>query len=74
MTLAATSADGTVLPPEPQTVFPLTAAGALDAEWVYLLDPNSDTVAVHTSDPEPIATVPLACDDAPSAGAPRPRG
>ncbi len=70
MTLAATSADGTVLPPEQQTVFPLTAAGALDAEWIYLLDHISDTVAVHTADAEPITILPLASDDRPPASTP----
>jgi hypothetical protein len=41
------------------TVFPLTAAGALDTEWIYLLDPVGDTVTVHTADAEPVATHPL---------------
>ena len=70
MTLAATSAEGTVLPSDPETVFPLTAAAALDAEWIYLLNPVSDTVAVHTADTEPITILPLASDDGPSAGTP----
>jgi hypothetical protein len=60
MTLAATDGRGSVLPPEPVTVVPLTAAPALDAEWIYLLDPASDTVVVHTADADPIAVVALA--------------
>jgi hypothetical protein len=62
MTLAVTGPGGTVLPAEPVTVFPLTAAGALDAEWIYLLDPVRDTVAVHPADAEPVAVVPLHSD------------
>jgi hypothetical protein len=60
MTLAATDGRGSVLPPEPVTVVPLTAAPALDAEWIYLLDTAGDTVVVHTADADPIAVVPLA--------------
>jgi hypothetical protein len=59
MTLAATDGRGSVLPPEPVTVVPLTAAAALDAEWIYRLDPSRDTVAVHPADADPIVVVPL---------------
>ncbi|MCW3818595.1 hypothetical protein ONA91_29565 [Micromonospora sp. DR5-3] len=46
-------------PPEPVTVFPLCHAGHLDAEWIYLIGPDTDTIAVHTSDGTRLATYPL---------------
>ncbi|WP_238453694.1 hypothetical protein [Micromonospora sp. ATA51] len=54
MTLATTTA-GTVDPPEPVSVFPLCQAAHLDAAWIYLIDPATATVTVHTDDGEPVA-------------------
>ncbi|MFF4893394.1 hypothetical protein [Micromonospora chersina] len=59
MTLASTCADGTVDVLEPLTVFPLSHARHLDVEWIYLLDPDTATVAVHTDDGSPVARYPL---------------
>ncbi|MBG0568232.1 hypothetical protein I4J89_43085 [Actinoplanes sp. NEAU-A11] len=60
MTLAATGGDGQVLPPEPVTVVALTATGDLDAHWIYLIDPGTDTLTVHTSGGDAVGTEPLA--------------
>ncbi|MCW6007694.1 hypothetical protein K1W54_24550 [Micromonospora sp. CPCC 205371] len=35
--------------------FCLTEAGDLDVDWIYLIDPVTDTVAVHTGDGRPDA-------------------
>jgi hypothetical protein len=59
MTLAATNPGGSLADPEPVNVFPLSRAGELDAEWIYLLDPATDTVTVHTDDGEPVGVHPL---------------
>lgn len=53
MPLASTS--GTVDAPEPVTVFPLCQARHLDVESIYLLDPATDTVAVHSDDGDRLA-------------------
>jgi hypothetical protein len=53
MTLAATTPDGSLCEPEPVCVFPLAQAGELDAQWIYLVDPVTDTVTVHCADGEP---------------------
>ncbi|MBM0255854.1 hypothetical protein [Micromonospora sp. 4G55] len=58
MTLAATT-DSIADAPEPVTVFPLCHAGHLDVEWIYLVDPGTDTIAVHTDDGSRIARYPL---------------
>ncbi len=60
MTLAATGGDGEVLPPEPIIVTTLTAAGDLDAQWIYLLDPGTDTVTMYLSNGTAYGTEPLA--------------
>ncbi|MGC4885737.1 hypothetical protein [Micromonospora sp. DT227] len=52
---------GVVDSPEPVTVFPLCHARHLDAEWIYLLHPDTDTVTVHSTDGTRIATYPLHC-------------
>jgi hypothetical protein len=39
--------------PEPASVFPLSHAEQLDADWIYLIDPVTVTVAVFTDDGEP---------------------
>ncbi|WP_238447374.1 hypothetical protein [Micromonospora sp. 4G55] len=54
--------------PEPVTVFPLCRAGHLDAQWIYLLDPATDTVAVHTDDGHHLARYRLRDCVSPSAG------
>ncbi|MET8837554.1 hypothetical protein ABZV78_27075 [Micromonospora sp. NPDC004540] len=59
MTLASTCTDETVDAPEPVTVFPLSHARHLDVEWLYLLDPDTATVAVHTDDGSLVARYPL---------------
>ncbi|MGR6319971.1 hypothetical protein Q2K19_26030 [Micromonospora soli] len=59
MTLASTCADGAVDVLEPVTVFPLSHSRHLDVEWIYLLDPDTATVAVHTDDGSLIARYPL---------------
>lgn len=59
MTLAATGSDGQVMPAEPVTVCALTATGALDAQWIYLLDLDADAVIVHTSGGDVVGTEPL---------------
>ncbi|OKI45717.1 hypothetical protein [Micromonospora sp. CB01531] len=43
-------------PPEPVTVFPLCHARHLDTEWIYLIEANTDTIAVHTSHGTHVAT------------------
>ncbi|RQW94178.1 hypothetical protein [Micromonospora globispora] len=53
MTLATNR--GVVEPAEPVSVFPLCQATHLDAEWIYLIDPATATVTVHTDDGDPIA-------------------
>jgi hypothetical protein len=55
MTLAAVRPDGTPAESEPVSVFPLTQAGHFDASWIYLIDPATATVTVHTADGEPVA-------------------
>ena len=60
MTLAATGGDGQALPPEPVTVVALAATGDLDAQWIYLLDPGTDTFTVHTGGGDVVGTEPLA--------------
>ncbi|MEO3780479.1 hypothetical protein ABGB16_27430 [Micromonospora sp. B11E3] len=47
-------------PPEPVTVFPLCHAGHLDAEWIYLIEADTSTIAVHTGDGTRVATHHLA--------------
>lgn len=47
-------------PPEPVTVVALAATGDLDAQWIYLLDPGTDTVTVHTPGGDVVGTEPLA--------------
>lgn len=59
MPLASTCTDGTVDSPEPVTVFPLSHARHLDVEWIYLLDPDTATVAAHTDDGSLVARYPL---------------
>jgi hypothetical protein len=59
MTLAATTPGGSLADPEPVSVFPLSRAGELDAAWIYLLDPATDTATVHTDDGEPVGVHPL---------------
>ncbi|MET7970889.1 hypothetical protein [Micromonospora sp. NPDC005305] len=59
MILASTCADATVDVLEPLTVFPLSHAGHLDVEWIYLLDPDTATVAVYTDDGSRVARYPL---------------
>ncbi|MGN9807123.1 hypothetical protein [Micromonospora sp. L32] len=54
--------------PEPVTVFPLCRAGHLDAQWIYLVDPATDTVAVHTDDGHHLARYRLRDCVSPSAG------
>ncbi|MDZ5446767.1 hypothetical protein U2F26_29265 [Micromonospora sp. 4G57] len=54
MTLATTTA-GVIDPPEPVSVFPLCQAAHLDAEWIYLIDPATATVTVHTDGGEPVS-------------------
>lgn len=54
MTLA-TGSGGVVEPGEPVSVFPLSQATHLDAGWIYLIDPATATVTVHTDDGDPIA-------------------
>ncbi|SBT65653.1 hypothetical protein GA0070622_2654 [Micromonospora sediminicola] len=56
MTLASTT-DGA---PEPVTVFPLSHARHLDVEWIYLIDPLTAEVAVHTDDGQHLARYRLA--------------
>ncbi|WP_433288476.1 hypothetical protein [Micromonospora sp. CA-244673] len=59
MTLASTCTDETVDTPEPVTVFPLCHSRHLDVEWIYLVDPDTATVAVHTDDGSLVARYPL---------------
>lgn len=59
MTLASTT-DGAIDAPEPITVFPLSHARHLDAERIYLIDPLTATVAVHTDDGQHLARYRLA--------------
>jgi hypothetical protein len=59
ITLASTTDGMTVDQPEPVTVFPLCHAGHLDAEWMYLIDADTATIGVHTSDGSRVATYPL---------------
>ena len=60
MTLAATHGDGRVLPPEPVTVVALAATGDLDAQWIYLIDPGTDTLTVHLSGGDVVSREPFA--------------
>ncbi|MGS2619303.1 hypothetical protein ACVCAH_32985 [Micromonospora sp. LZ34] len=71
MTLTATSPDGTVEAPEPVSVFPLSQAAHLDVAWIYLIDPATDAVTVHTDDGEPTARYRL---DACATSKPSPYG
>lgn len=48
------------LPPEPVIVVALAATGDLDAQWIYLLDPGTDTITVHTPGGDVVGTEPLA--------------
>ncbi|MEV1329915.1 hypothetical protein AB0J20_10110 [Micromonospora costi] len=41
---------------EPVTVFLLCHAGHLDAEWVYLIDADTGSIAVHAGDGAHVAT------------------
>ncbi|MFI2651806.1 hypothetical protein [Micromonospora fulviviridis] len=59
MALFSTRTDGTVDAPEPVTVFPLSHARHLDVEWIYLLEPDTATVVVHTDDGSRVARYPL---------------
>jgi hypothetical protein len=59
MTLAATGGDGQVQPPEPVTAVALAATGDLDTQWIYLIDPGSDTLTVHSGG-DVVGTEPLA--------------
>ncbi|WP_433281742.1 hypothetical protein [Micromonospora sp. CA-244673] len=59
MTLASTT-DGAIDAAEPVTVFPLSHARHLDAEWIYLIDPLTAEVAVHTDDGQHLARYRLA--------------
>ncbi|MFC0027983.1 hypothetical protein ACFFMM_00395 [Micromonospora chaiyaphumensis] len=59
MTLASTT-DGAIDAAEPVTVFPLSHARHLDVEWIYLIDPLTATVAVHTDDGQHLARYRLA--------------
>jgi hypothetical protein len=61
MTLASYDIDAQVpLRPEPVTVVALAATGDLDAQWIYLIDPGTDTITVHTSGGDLVGTEPLA--------------
>ncbi|GIJ08436.1 hypothetical protein ACFFMR_29190 [Micromonospora andamanensis] len=55
MTLAS-STNGVADTPEPITVFPLCHAGHLDVEWVYLIEADTATIGVYTSDGTRTAT------------------
>ncbi|PSK61271.1 hypothetical protein B0E53_06832 [Micromonospora sp. MH33] len=70
MTLASTT-DDAIDAPEPVTVFPLSHARHLDAEWIYLIDPLTATVAVHTDDGQHLARYRLADCLPPSPAATR---
>jgi hypothetical protein len=59
MTLASTT-DGAIDAAEPVTVFPLSHARHLDVEWIYLIDPLTAEVAVHTDDGQRLAGYRLA--------------
>jgi hypothetical protein len=54
MTLATTIPEGHMEAAEPLTVFPLSQAAHLDAQWIHLIDPATATVTVHTDDGEPV--------------------
>ncbi|WP_422733866.1 hypothetical protein ACN26Y_28500 [Micromonospora sp. WMMD558] len=56
---------------EPVTVFPLCQAGHLDADWIYLIEPVTGTVAVHSDDGQPVARYRLDQCVSPSAGSTR---
>ncbi|MBM0259526.1 hypothetical protein [Micromonospora sp. 4G55] len=56
MPVGAPAACGAVVDAsEPVSVFPLCRAGDLDTPWVYLIDPATSTVTVHTDDGEALA-------------------
>ncbi|MEV6931378.1 hypothetical protein AB0M46_43740 [Dactylosporangium sp. NPDC051485] len=59
LTHAATGPDGTAPEPEPADVVPLAHISELDTAWLYLLDPDADTVTVHTGDGHPVSRHPL---------------
>ncbi|XVV10903.1 hypothetical protein ACQP2X_39605 [Actinoplanes sp. CA-131856] len=60
-TLAAGTAGGLpLLPHQPVTVVALAATAHLDAQWIYLLDPGTDTLTVHTSGGDLVSREPLA--------------
>ena len=51
---------GTVPPPDPVPLaVALEATGDLDAQWIYLLDPANDTIAIHTTDGALVNNEPL---------------
>lgn len=60
MTFTSSDGSGRILPPEPVTVVALAATGDLDASWIYLLDPGTDTVAMYVGNGTPYGTEPLA--------------
>jgi hypothetical protein len=66
MTLAATSPEGSLGEPDPVCVFPLSQAGELDVGWIYLIEPATATVTVHTADGEPAGGYHLAHLPAPA--------
>ncbi|MGS2618064.1 hypothetical protein ACVCAH_26595 [Micromonospora sp. LZ34] len=49
------STGGVAGPPEPVTVFPLRHAAHLDVGWIYLIDPATAHVAVHSDDGDRLA-------------------
>jgi hypothetical protein len=52
---------GTVLSPDPAAlVVALEATGDLDAQWIYLIDPTNDTIAIHTTGGALVGNEPLA--------------
>lgn len=52
---------GTVPSPGPVAlVLALEATGDLDAQWIYLLDPTNDTIAIHTTGGTLVGNEPLA--------------
>lgn len=66
--LTSTRTGGTVDSPEPVTVFPLSHAQHLDVDRIYLLEPDTATVAVHADDGSRVACYPLSgCVPRPAA-------
>ncbi|MEH0933981.1 hypothetical protein [Micromonospora psammae] len=68
MALSSTAASS-IDAPEPVTVFPLCQAAHLDAVWVYLIDCETATVAVHGDDGAPFGRY-----DLDACAAPHPDG